>query len=46
MSQRFSGGGLKSVECTTQFSKDFIEIYNEDSDGGYFLKVMLNIHKN
>ena len=27
------------VESTSQFSKDFIENYHEDSDEGYFLKV-------
>ena len=39
MSQKFSVGGFKWVECTSQFSKDFIENYNEDSDEGYFLEV-------
>ena len=27
------------VENTSQFSKDFIEKYNEDSDEGYFVEV-------
>ena len=39
MPQKLSVGGFKWVECTSQFSKDFIENYNEDSDEGYFLEV-------
>ena len=30
---------LKWVENKSQFNKDFIENYNEDSDKGYFLNV-------
>ena len=33
--------GFKWVENTSQFSKDFIENYNEDSDEGYFLEVVV-----
>ena len=29
----------KRIEETSQFNKDFIKHYNEDSDIGYFLKV-------
>ena len=39
-------GAFKWVENTPQSSKDFIENYNEDSDEGYFLKLMFNIQKN
>ena len=34
-------GTFKWVEKTSQFSKDFIENYNEDKDIGYFLEVDL-----
>ena len=34
-------GTFKWVEETSQFSKDFIENYNEDKDIGYFLEVDL-----
>ena len=34
-------GTFKWVEETSQFSKYFIENYNEDSDTGYFLEVDL-----
>ena len=34
-------GTFKWVEETYQFSKDFIENYNEDKDIGYFLEVDL-----
>ena len=34
-------GGFKWVENTSQFSKDFIENYNEDSDVGYFFEVQV-----
>ena len=39
MSQRLSVDGFKWVENTSQFSKNFIENYNEDKDEGYFLEV-------
>ena len=31
--------GFKWVENTSQFSKDFIENYNEDGDEVYFLEI-------
>ena len=34
-------GTFEWVEETSQFSKDFIENYNEDKDIGYFLEVDL-----
>ena len=39
MSQKLPLGSFKGVEYTSQFSKDFIESYNEDSDEEYFLEV-------
>ena len=41
MSQKLPVWGFKWVENTSQFSKDFIENYNEDSDEGYFLEVVV-----
>ena len=34
--------GFKWVKYTSQFYKDFIENYSEDSDEGYFLEVDFN----
>ena len=34
------------VEETSQFNEDFVESYDEESDEGGFLKLMLNIQKN
>ena len=31
--------GIKCVENTSQFDKNFMKNYNEDSDEGYFLEV-------
>ena len=42
MSQTLPLGGFEWVEETSQFNKDFIKKYNEDSDIGYFLKFMFN----
>ena len=39
MSQKLSANGFKWVENTSQFNDDFIKIYNEESDEGYFLEV-------
>ena len=41
MSHMLLLGAFKWVEETSQFSKDFIENYNEDKDIGYFLEVDL-----
>ena len=30
---------IKRIENTSQFSEDFLKIYNETSDKGYFLEV-------
>ena len=45
MSKKLSVNGLKWVEVISQFNKDFIKSYNEESDEGYFLKFMFNILK-
>ena len=34
------------VEETSQFNKDFIKSYNDDSDEGYFLEVDVQYPKN
>ena len=39
ISQMLPLAGFKWFENTSQFKKDFIENYNEDSDKGYFLEV-------
>ena len=39
MSQRQPVDGIKWFEDTSQFNKDFMENYNEDSDERYFIYV-------
>ena len=36
--EKLSAGSFKRVENTSQFSKDFTDNYNEDSDEGYILE--------
>ena len=43
MLQKLPVGSFKWVKYTSQFNKDFIENYNEDSDEGYFLEVDVEI---
>ena len=38
MSQKLPVSDLKWVEQTSQFNENFIKIYNEDSDIGYFIE--------
>ena len=38
MSQKLPVNDYKWVEETSQFNEDFIKIYNEDSDVGYFIE--------
>ena len=49
MSQKLPVDDLKWADDTFQFTKDFIENYNEDSDDGYFLEFDVqypeNLHK-
>ena len=39
MSQKLSVHDLKWVKTASQFNKDLIKNYNEDSDKGYFLEI-------
>ena len=39
MSQKLPVNGFKWVEDLSEFNEDFINIYNEKSNGGYFLQV-------
>ena len=45
MAQKLPVGGFNQVESTSQFTKDLIENYNEDSDEGYFIEVDLQYPK-
>ena len=44
--QKLSVNNFEWIKDTSQFNKDFIKSYNEESDEGYFLKLMFNILKN
>ena len=46
MSQKLPVNNFKWIKDTSQFNEDFIKNYNEESDEGYFLKLMFNILKN
>ena len=39
MSHKLSVSNLEWIEDTSQFNEDFIKIYNEESNEGYFLEV-------
>ena len=39
MTQKLSVNNFEWIEDTSQFNKDFIKSYNEESDEGYFIKV-------
>ena len=39
MSQKLLVNNFQWIEDASQFTKDFIKNYNEESDGGYFLEV-------
>ena len=43
MSQKLPVNIFEWIKHTSQFNKDFIKNYNEESDEGYFLKLILNI---
>ena len=49
MSHKLSVSNLEWIEDTFQFNEDFIKIYNEESNEGYFLEVgvqyLENLHK-
>ena len=46
MAQKIYVGFFKWVENISQFSKDFLENYNDHTDEGYLLRLMFNILKN
>ena len=41
MSQKLSVNNFKWIKDTSQFNEDFIKNYNEESDKGYFLEVVV-----
>ena len=43
MSQKLPVTGFKWVEDISEFDESFIKIYNQDSDEGYFSKLIFNI---
>ena len=43
MPQKLPVNKLEWIEDTSQFNEDFIKNYNDESDGGYFLKVDVQI---
>ena len=45
MSQKLSAGGFKWTENASEFSKDFIKNYNQDSNEAYFLEVAVQFPK-
>ena len=45
MSQTLSVNNFKWIKDTSRFNEHFIKSYNEESDEGYFLKLMFNIMK-
>ena len=46
MSQMLPVNNFEWNNDTYQFDEDFIKNYNEESDEGYFLKLMFNTQKN
>ena len=46
MSQKLSVNKFEWIEDISQFNEDLIKDYNEESDEGYFLKLIFNILKN
>ena len=45
MSQKLPVNGIKWVEETSEFNKDFKKCYNEESDEGYFLEADIKYPK-
>ena len=41
MSQKLPVNKFEWIEDASQFNEDFIKIYNEDSNEGYFLEVVV-----
>ena len=46
MSQKLPVKNFEKIKDTTKFNKDFIKIYNEESDKRHFSKLRFNIMKN
>ena len=46
MSQKLPVDSFEWIEETSQFNKDFIKSYNEESDEGYVLEVDVQSQKN
>ena len=46
VSQMLPVNNFEWINDTYQFDEDFIKNYNEESDEGYFLKLMFNTQKN
>ena len=46
MLQKLPVNNFEWVKDTSQFHKDFIKNYNEESDAGYFLKVDVQCSEN
>ena len=46
MSQKLPVNNFEWIKDTSQFNKDFIKNYNEESDEGYFLEVDVQYLKN
>ena len=46
MSQKLSVNNFECIEDISQFNKDFIKNYNEESDEGYFLEVHVQYPEN
>ena len=46
MPQKLPANGVDQVKDISQFNEDFIELYNEESDEGYFLTLILSILNN
>ena len=45
MSQKFTVNNFEWIEDTSHFNEYFLKNYYEESDEGYFLKLMFNILK-
>ena len=45
MSQKLPANNFEWVRHTSQFNENFIKSYNEESNEGYFLKLVFNFKK-
>ena len=46
MSPKVPVNNFEWIKDTSQFNENFLKNYNEESDEGYFLKLMFNVLKN